>query len=107
MRGESKQGCWTPENGAHACSHMDKANTCPSHQEIKEKVLCLRMPPLMKQKYLNLRSIAFPCGIGNDPIPPRAIEFVLKPAQSPDLDYGYARWEGQDRSVYGQETFLK
>lgn len=65
------------------------------------------MPPIIKQKYLNFRSIALSPGISNDPIPPQATEFVTKPAQSPDLDYGYAMGEGQDGSPYGQEEFLK
>lgn len=86
---------------------MDKTNTCPSHQEIKGKVVCLSVPPLIKQKYLNLGSIAFSPGISNDPIPPQATELVTKPAQCPDLDYGYSRWEAQDRSPCGQGKFWK
>lgn len=85
---------------------MDKANTCPSHQEIKGKVQCLGMPLLNKQKCLNLGSTALCPGI-NDSISPQATQLVTKPAQSPDLDYGYTRreWGRQWEPLRSGKTF--
>ncbi|TRZ16845.1 hypothetical protein HGM15179_010272 [Zosterops borbonicus] len=54
------------------------------------RVLYLSML-LIKQKYLNLGSIALSPGISDDPILPQATQLVTKPAQSPDLDCGYTR----------------
>lgn len=77
LSGLSEEGSWTPENGARASLNMDEKNTCPSHQEIKGKVLSLSVP-LMKQKYLNFGSIAFSPRISNYPIPSQATQLVTK-----------------------------